>query len=163
VKTRRSRFTLPALSLLLGIGLLVGNVSTFAVPLVSTIRIPIAGTVTAPTESVSLSGTAEITSTLVLDPLLGAPPREIVSIKLVNVSGIGLLTGARYVATGQNTLLRLLVTSDVLEITFPYFSDTAGGASRARSLLASFTLNYNLFTGALTTGTATFSTPNLGV
>lgn len=133
--------------------------SAAAAPLSATIRIPIAGTVTSPTESVTLSGSADIVSTLVLDPLLFEPPRELVTIALVNVSGVGLTTGRRYVASGQNTLLRLLVTSDTIELTFPFFPDVPDGALQARSVLAAFRLSFDLLTGTLTGGTGAFSTP----
>lgn len=179
MKTRRPKLTLFVLSLLVGIvgsplpggapalaqslttsltG--TGDGLTESVSLTSSLTIPIAGTVDGVAESVSLSGSAEIVSTLVLDPLLGTLPREIISIKLVNVSGVGLLTGKSYVAEGEDVLLRLLVTSDLIEIAFPFYPDTPDGTSSARSALASITLNFDLLTGALTGGTAAFSTPN---
>lgn len=163
MQMRHRRFTLPGLVLLLAAGLFLGDVSTVAAPLTSTINIPIAGTVNGPTEAIAFSGTAKIASTFVLDLLLGEVPREIITIDLVNVSGVGVLTGTRYVATGHNTLLRPLATSDTLEMTFPFFPATPGGTSQARSLLASFSLNFNLLTGGLTGGTASFSTPTPGV
>ena len=126
----------------------------------SSLTIPIAGTVDGVTESVSLSGSAEIVSTLVLDPDFATLPREIISIKLVNVSGVGLLTGASYVAEGEDVMMRLLAAEDLLEITFPFHPDTPGGEDLARSALASITLNFDVLTGALTDGTAGFSTPD---
>lgn len=162
MKSRRPRFTLFVLTLLVGIvgSPLWGDTPALAQSLTSSLTIPIAGTVNGLTESVSLSGSAEIVSTLVLDPLLGTLPRELISIKLINVSGLGLSTGTSYVATGEDVLLRLLATSDLIEITFPFYPDTPDGASSARSALASITLNFDLLTGALTGGTAGFSTPS---
>jgi hypothetical protein len=136
--------------------------ATLAAPLTSSITIPIAGTVTGATESIVLSGTAEIASTFVLDTLLIEPPRELISIKLVKVSGVGLSTLARYVVAGQNVLLRPLVSSDLIEITFPLAPDTPGGTSQARPVLASFTLKFDVVVGSLTGGVARFSTPFFG-
>lgn len=164
MKPGRSRLALSVLLVLLGTiaGAPWNTTATLAAPITSSITIPIAGTVNGATESIALSGTAQIASTFVLDTLLVEPPRELISIKLVNVSGVGLLTTARYVVTGQNVLLRPLVSSDLIEITFPLYRDTPGGASQARSVLASFTLKFDVLGGLLTGGLAKFSTPNFG-
>jgi hypothetical protein len=133
--------------------------SAAAAPVSSTITIPIAGTVNLPTASIALSGSAEIVSTVVLDALFVEPPRELVTIKLVGVSGVGLPSGTKYVARSQNTLLRILATSDAIDITFPFFPDTPDGALQARSLVAAFRLSFDLLTGTLIGGTGAFSTP----
>lgn len=133
--------------------------SAAAAALPGAMQIPISGTVNDATESVALSGSAEIVSTLVLDPLLFEPPRVLVDIRLVGVSGVGLTTGQQYVASGQKTLLRVLGPSDVLEITFPSFPATVGGERQARSVLAAFRLSVDVLTGTLSGATAAFSTP----
>ena len=161
MRSRRSQFALFGVSLLLAV--LTGSVSAPAAPFTSTVTVPIAGMVTAgQSENVTLSGSVQILSTVAVDQLLGNPPRERLSIKLVNVSGVGLSTGTTYVAKGEQSLLRVLVLSDLIEITFPFFPNTPSGASSARSALASITLKFDLLTGALTGATARFSSPNFG-
>jgi hypothetical protein len=160
MRTHRSKHALFVLSLLTTV-LLTGSTHSTAASVTSTVTVPISGVISGgPAENVSLSGSVQIVSTLVLDPLLGSPPRERLSIKLVNVSGVGLSTGARYVATGEDAVLRLLKVSDLVEIAFPFYRDTPNGRSSARSALAGITLQFNLLTGALTGATASFSTPN---
>jgi hypothetical protein len=155
----KRRFVLPLLAALL----VIGSADTPAASVTSTLTIPIAGTVTASPESVSLSGSIQIVNTLVRDSLLGSPPKVRLSIKLVNVSGVGLSTGTKYVATGEDTLLRLLKISDSFEITFPFYRDTPNGRSSARSALAAITLKFDLLSGTLSGATASFSTPSAGV
>jgi len=75
------------------------------------------------------------------------------------VSGQGLSTGATYVTESQEEVMRPLVASDQVEITFPLYSEGLGGLTSARAGLASFTLTFDVGTGALTGGTATISTP----
>ena len=129
-------------------------------PLTSNINLPIAGTVNGATEKVAVSGRVQIASTFVLDDLLVEPPREVISIRLVKVTGVGLSTGATYTVTGQTVLVRPLVLSDVVELTFPLVPDAAGHAAEARSVLAPLTLKFDVLRGALTGGTARFSTPS---
>jgi len=128
----------------------------------SSAAIAISGTVDGLPESVYVSGLAQITSTLVkADAKFHHPRRVILSIDLHNVSGQGLSTGATYVTTAQDEVMRRLVASDVVEITFPLYSNEAGGLASARAGLASFRLTFDVRTGALTGGTATVGTPNL--
>jgi hypothetical protein len=157
MRTRRPTTALVVLSLLAG-GLLTA--SGDAAPLATRMTIPIAGTVDGLPESVSLSGSISIASTLIVDPLLDAP-RVLLSFKLVNVSGTGLVTGARYVAAGEDTDLRVLAISDKLEIMFPLYRDTPTGPLSARSAMASIVVKYDLVTGAPTAATASFSAPKL--
>jgi hypothetical protein len=90
-----------------------------------------------------------------------ATPKVRLAITLVDVSGVGLTSGAKYVAVGEDRILRLLSLSDRLEIMFPFYRATTDGPLSARSAMASMTLTFNLVTGALTGATATFSSPKL--
>ena len=157
MRTRHSATALLVLSLLAS-GLLTASGDAAAVPATQTI--PIAGIVDGVPESVSLAGNLSIATTLIVDPLLDAP-RVLLSIKLVNVSGTGLVSGARYVATGQDTNLRLLAITDKLEIMFPLYRDTPDGPLSARSAMASIAVKFDLVTGSLTSATASFSAPKL--
>jgi hypothetical protein len=158
MRIRRTKSAVVVLSFLVALSLAGGGVAP-AAALATTITIPISGTVDGGPESVSLSGSLQIASTLVVDPLLAAPKVRLV-IKLVNGSGVGLTSGAKYVAAGEDRLLRQLALSDHLDIMFPFFRATSGAQS-ARSAMASMTLNFNLATGSVTGATATFSSPKL--
>ena len=159
MKMRRPMLARVVLSLLVAmLGGLLGGTSALAD---SSIAIAISGTVDGSPESVYVSGLAQITSTLVkTDPKFNHPPRVILSFDLHNVSGKGLSTGAMYVTKTQDDMLRPLAPSDVVAITFPLYPNTAIGFRSARAGLASFTLNFDVTTGAITGGTATVSTPS---
>ena len=134
--------------------------TTTAALAASSVAIPISGTVDGLPERVSVSGRARITSTLVkTDPKYHHPPRVILGFDLDKMSGRGVSTGTRYVTRSRDEMLRPLVASDVVEITFPLQPRVAKGFTAARAALASFTLNFDVNTGALTGGTGTISTP----
>jgi hypothetical protein len=124
------------------------------------ISVAIVGTVDGRPESVALAGTIEIANLLVTDAN-GTSPKERLSMKLVGVSGAGVLTGAKYVASGEENLVRPLVASDHIEVMFPFFRATADGPLSARSAVASIVFNFDLLTGAITKATASFSTPTV--
>lgn len=140
--------------------LLAGSGDAPAAAVGTIVTIPIAGTVDGAPESVTLSGSLLIARTFVTDPLL-AVPRERITITLVGVSGVGLTSGATYVAVGEVRKLRVLAASDHLEVVFPFYRTTPNGRLSARSAMASMTLNFDLVTGSLTGATATFSSPRL--
>ena len=134
--------------------------TTTAARAASPVTIPISGTVDGSPERVAVSGLARITSTLVKsDAKFHHPPRVILDFDLRGVSGTGISTRTRYVTRGRDELLRLLVPSDVIEVTFPLQPHTRKGFTEARSALASFTLSFDVNTGALTGGTGTISAP----
>jgi hypothetical protein len=158
METHRRTSAVFILSLLAAI-LVMTRADVPAAALATTVTVPIAGTVDGGPESVSLSGSIRITSTFVADPLLDAP-RERLAIKVVNVSGVGLTTGAKYIATGESNLVRRLALLDQFEIMVPFFPAARGPLS-ARSAMASLTLRFDLTTGALTKATARLSAPKL--
>ena len=126
----------------------------------SSVAVAVFGTVDGAPERVYVSGVAQITSRLMKTGAKFNHPRSVMlSIDLHEVSGQGLSTGATYVVTGQDEVLRQLVASDLVEITFALSPNGAEGLTSARAGLASFTLTFDVSTGALTGGTATVSTP----
>ena len=138
-------------------GLLGASTSALAK---SSVAIAIFGTVDGSPERVYVSGVAQITSTVMkAGPKFNHTRSVMLSIDLHNVSGQGLSTGATYVINSQDQVLRQLVASDLVEITFPLYPDAPGGLTSARAGLASFMLTFDVSTGALTGGTATISTP----
>src|SRR3989442_917643 len=161
MKTRRPVFARVVILLLVAMlgGLLGGSRWALAD---SSVAVAIFGTVDGAPEGVYVSGVAQITSKVMkVGPKFNHPRSVMLSIDLHNVSGQGLSTGATYVITGQDEVLRQLVASDLVEITFPLYPDEPGGFTSARAGLASFTLTFDVSTGALTGGTATVSTPYL--
>lgn len=158
---RRPLFSPVVLSLLVGImGGLVWEGASALPASANTLLIPFGGTVDGLPESVSFSGLAQIKSRLVLDPDFGRPPAVVLSIDYHSVSGQGLSTGATYVTSDNNELIRPLVASDVIELTFPFYPNAPGGILSARSGLASFSLKFDVRTGNITDGTVTITTPN---
>ena len=161
MKTRRPLFAVVLSVLVAVIGGVVGG-SSPALAVVSiassgTTTIPYSGTVSGAPESVFLSGYVQIAMKVVRDPDFGKPPIVLLSIDLSKVSGVGLKTGTRYVTSGGQELIRPRVPTDVVEITFAFFPSGTGGFTRARQALASFTLNYDVSTGAFASGTASTS------
>jgi hypothetical protein len=131
--------------------------------------IPVSGTVSGQPESVRFSGQARVSSELVLSTSKFRPPHlpaVILIIDLSGVSGTGSSTGAKYAAGGDGTpLLRQLVSADTIEITFPFsrgtsMSVSSTGMSSVRSGVATFALDFDTNTGAITKGTATVAAPN---
>src|SRR6266702_1095464 len=159
MKTRRPVFTLVVISLLVAmLGGLLGDCRPALAD--SSVAVAIFGTVDGAPERVYVSGVAQITSRLMKTGAKFNHPRSVMlSIDLHSVYGQGLSTGTTYVITGQDEVMRQLVASDLVEITFPLYPDGPGGFTSARSGLASFTLTFDVGTGALTGGTATISAP----
>jgi hypothetical protein len=158
MRIRRAKSAVVVLSFLAALALAGSGDVSAAAPAAS-ITVPISGTVDGGPESVSLSGSLQIASTLVADTT--ATTRKVrLAIKLVNGSGVGLTSGATYIAAGEDRLLRPLALSDHLDVLFPFFRATAGARS-ARSAMASMTLRFDLRTGSLASATATFSSPGL--
>jgi hypothetical protein len=158
MKTRRPLFAV-VLSLLVGIiGSLVGG-SSPALAVVSitssgTTTILYGGTVRGAPEPVFLLGFVQIDMVVVEDPDFGTPPVVRLNFDFSNVSGVGVKTGTKYVISGEQELVRPLVATDVVDVTFAIFPSGATGFTRARPAMASFTLNYNVRAEAFTSGTA---------
>jgi hypothetical protein len=124
-----------------------------------TVEIPIAGTVFGLPESVFFSGTAQITVRPAEDDAPGAAPRMIVSIDLGDLNGRGLSTGKVYVTGGLIRLTRRLVRGDVIQATVPFFVRGAAPADGGRTAVASFSFDYDITTGSLTSARAALAAP----
>jgi len=125
----------------------------------STVEIPIAGTVFGLPESVFFSGKAQITVRPAEDEVSGSAPRMIVSIDLGDLTGKGLSTGKVYKTGGLINLTRRLVRGDVIQATVPFFVRGAAPAARGRTAVASFSFDYDITTGALTSARAALAAP----
>lgn len=130
-----------------------------AVGVWNTSIVKIRGTVTDPGESVSFSGDAKVGTRLAPDPDFGAPSL-VMSIDLTGISGWGASSEARYVIEGPEIVQKRLAPSYTVDITFPFYRSTSTG-STARTGIASFALNVNTATGAVTSATGSITTPDL--
>jgi hypothetical protein len=119
--------------------------------------VPLAGIVSGSPESVSFSGQARIQSRLVPDPDFGRPSL-LLSIDLSSVTGVGSSTKAVYSVATQELVQRRLAGTHTVVITFP-FSKTSG-ATVVRSAVASFALDFDVNTGAVTNASGNVATPN---
>lgn len=122
------------------------------------VLVPVYGAVFGLPESVSFSGQAQLDAKVVADPDLGAPPTVVLSINLSQVSGVGSLTGKKYVTSSQEILNRRLTADDLIQISFPFFP-SGGGISSARIGIAFFNLSFNVSTGKLTWAKAEVISP----
>lgn len=118
------------------------------------------GIVSGSPESVSFSGNAKVGTRLAPDPDFGSPSL-VVSIDLTGVSGVGTWTRAKYVIGGPEIVQKRLAASYVVDITFPFYRSGTDGTSGARTGHASFTLDVNTATGAVTSATGSIASPNL--
>jgi hypothetical protein len=150
MKIRRALFT-PA-ALLLSAAMAGGTPAHAADALVQ-----VRGIVSGEPESVAFSGQAQINSKLVPDPDFGKPSL-LLTIDLGSVSGVGSSTNAKYVISSQELVQRRVAASHRVEITFP-FVKSGMGMSATRTGVASFALDFDVNTGAVTSATGNVSSP----
>jgi hypothetical protein len=124
--------------------------------------VPAWGIVRGDPENVVFSGEAQVSSELVLDTSKFHKPTSVnLIIDLSKVSGTGASTGAKYAAGGKETsVFRRFVSTDTVEITFPFSRGTTMGMASVRTAVASFALTFDLNTGAITKGNANIAAPN---
>lgn len=126
----------------------------------NTSLVSVRGIVSGSPESVSFSGTVKVGTRLAPDPDFGAPSL-VVSIDLSGVSGVGSSTQAKYVIAGPEIVQRRLAPSYTVDITFPFYRSGTDGTRGARSGAASFSLNVNTATGAVTSATGSIASSSL--
>lgn len=166
MKRRRSLFSLIVLSLVVGItgGLAwsstSGQAATVQVATVdSTLNIPVSGTVIEPDGTIlTVSGYETVNSTRVTDAD-GTSPRVVLSFDFSHVMASDGLTATGAFKTGgfQDIKIRPLQASDVIPITCPYYLNKTG-VSAADTWLVTTTLNFDVTTGVLTSGSTTVGT-----
>jgi hypothetical protein len=161
IKTRLTQFSPTFVTLLLGVvvALFLGGPSIQAqttATVDSSITIPVKGSVSDPNGTVTVSGSVIVTCRRVVDDT-AATKTEIVMLdfdfsQLKGTSGSSRTTLSTYV-TGDNHAeeIRPLLASDKIIVTSPYY-DTAKGALSARSMLVTATLNFDVASGKLTSG-----------
>jgi hypothetical protein len=119
--------------------------------------VPVTGIVSGQPESVSFSGEARIQSRLVQDADFGRHTL-LLTIDLSGISGTGSSSATAYAISTQQRVQRRLAGSHVVTITFPFAA--SDGSSDARSGMASFALDFDVNTGAVTKATGSVSAPN---
>ena len=159
MRSRRSLFGSIALSLIVGVvGAMVWGITPAQAATVdSTLTLPVSGTVTATDgTNINFSGTVVIKSSAVTDAP-DTPPFTILTFDSSNVtgtSGKGASLKTYNTAGYQVTKIRDLKPTDVISMTVPV--DLAGDSvTLAKEWLATFTLNFNIATGQLTSGSVT--------
>jgi hypothetical protein len=121
--------------------------------------VPVNGIISGSPESVTFSGNAVVKSRLAPDPDFNRP-RLVLTIDLTAVAGIGSMSGAKYVISGPEFTQREVAASHAFEFTFPFKSVKAPSVATARTGVASFVLDFDLGTGAVTGASASVSSPN---
>ncbi len=110
----------------------------------------VAGIVSGAPESVVFAGLAQLSANVVTDPDFGSPPIVVLSIDLGGVTGIGRISGKKYVIADEMVLQRTLVAADKVAATFPFYP-SGGNAMSPRLGSASFSLSFDV-TGLKLTG-----------
>jgi hypothetical protein len=121
--------------------------------------VPIKGVVSGSPESVTFSGQAKVSNRLAPDPDF-FQPRFVMTIDLREIAGVGSQTGAKYVISGPEFVQREAAASHSVEITFPFKSTKSPTSATARTGVASFVLDFDVNTGALTSASGSVLTPN---
>ena len=169
IKTGRRRFSANVLTLLVGVVavLVLGNPSvqaqttttSGATTVDSSITIKTNGTVSDPSGSIKISGNVIIKCRRVIDNTTTTlAPLVLLDFDFSQLQGT---TGSgktlKTYVTGDNhaTALRPFQASDTIVVTVPYFDSTKDALSSS-SFLATATLNFDISTGTLVSGTLTY-------
>jgi len=116
------------------------------------------GIVSAVPESVSFSGTAQVSTNVVTDPDFGSAPTVVLTVDLSGISGVGSSTGKRYVVSNQEIFTRRLAAADSVQMTFPFTLVSTSSTSPSVGL-ASFNLSFDLATMKLTGASGNIASP----
>jgi len=143
--------------------LVLGNSSvqaqTTASTVDSSITIPTNGTITDTGTAVTLSGNVTIRCRRVIDTTsTTVPPLVMLDFDFSQLKGTtGSGKNLKTFVTGDNhaTELRPFQTTDTIVVTIPYYDSTKDALS-ASSFMATATLNFDVSTGKLTSGTLTY-------
>jgi hypothetical protein len=120
--------------------------------------VAIRGIVSGQPESVSFSGQAQVSASVVTDPDFGSPPTVVLSIDLSNVTGVGSSSGKTYVVSSKDILDRRLSATDTVQINFPFYVSGASPLSASVGM-ASFDLSYDTATLRLTGASGAIASP----
>jgi hypothetical protein len=121
--------------------------------------VPVRGIVSGSPESVSFSGNAMVSSRLAPDPDFNRP-RVVLTLDLTGVIGVGSTSGAKYAVSATEVTHRGVAASHKVEFPFPFKASVSSSAATARTGVASFVLDFDVNTGAVTGASASVSSPN---
>lgn len=163
IKTRRSRFSVNVVNLMLGIVvvLVLGGSSVQAQTATdaaaaetvdSSVTILAKGTVNDPSGAITVSGNVIVTARRVIDKTGESAPLVVLDLDFSKVQGTNGTLKTVYV-TGENhaSEIRPLQASDTIIVTCPYFESTKDGLS-AKTWLVTATLNFDVTSGKVTGG-----------
>ena len=126
----------------------------------SSITMAVKGSVNDPSGPITVNGTITVTAKRVLDTTTttsaAAAPVVVLDFDFSQLKGTsGSLDAQRVYITGDNhsTEIRPLQASDTIMVTTPYFDDTKGPLT-ARTWLVTSTLNFDVNSGKLTSGSS---------
>jgi hypothetical protein len=168
IKTRRPLFRPNVVTLLIGVVVLLvlgapsakaqtttDATATDSAVVDSSITISAKGTVNDPSGAITVSGSVIVSSRRVIDSTLAAStPIVVLDLDFSRLKGTsGTLKTLKVYVTGDNhaTEIRPLQASDTIIVTCPYFESTKDGLS-ARTMLVTATLNFDISTGKVTSG-----------
>jgi len=120
----------------------------------SSITLVAKGSLSDSTGSVTITGNAIVSARRVIDTLNATTPTLVLlDLDFSQVQGT---SGKRVFVTGGNhaTEIRPFQASDTVIVTVPYYDSTKDGLS-AKSMLATVTLNFDVSTGKVTSGSIT--------
>ena len=124
----------------------------------SSITISTKGTVNDPNGAISVSGSVVVTARRVLDNTSTAsPPIVVLDLDFSRLKGTsGTMKNLTVYVTGDNhaSEIRPLQASDTVIVTCPYFDSTKDALS-ARTMLVTATLNFDVSSGKLASGSIT--------
>lgn len=123
----------------------------------SSLTLAVKGTVNDPNGAITVSGSVIVTARRVLDNTSVGSPLVVFDLDFSKVKGTsGTVKNLTVYITGDNhaTEIRPLQASDTIIVTCPYF-DSSKDALSARTMLVTATLNFDISTGKLTSGSIT--------
>lgn len=108
-------------------------------------------------EEITFSGSATIKSKLGRDPDLNKPVLDML-IDMKGVVGIGKTSGTRFPLTSQHTLTVPFLPNQTIKLVFPIAANSNAAMSAVRTGLATFAINTDPTTGAITSVSTTLAT-----
>jgi hypothetical protein len=120
----------------------------------SSVTLSVKGTVNDPNGAITVSGSVVVSARRVLDNTSVASPIVVLDLDFSGLKGSSgsLKTLTTYITGGNHaTEIRPLQASDTIIVTCPYFESSKDGLS-ARTMLVTATLNFDISTGKVTSG-----------
>ena len=127
-------------------------------PVMSSVSAPVSGTATVGGETITITGTIQVDATAVPDLTFRAPPMVVLSIRFLDLAGVGQTTRATFRSRSVIQKTRPLAASDLIDVTFPVVPTDVEGYGKARIARASLALSFDTAQGLLTGAAGTVST-----